>query len=32
MIGCVTLGTNDLPRARSFCDALLAETGVTRMM
>ena len=32
MIGYVTLGTNDLPRAQSFYDALLAEMGVTRMM
>ena len=32
MIGYVILGTNDLPRARSFYDALLAEMGVRRMM
>jgi hypothetical protein len=32
MIGYVTPGTNDLRRARSFYDALLAEMGVTRMM
>lgn len=32
MIGYVILGTNDLPRARSFYDALLAEMGVKRMM
>jgi catechol 2,3-dioxygenase-like lactoylglutathione lyase family enzyme len=32
MIGYVVLGTNDLPRAASFYDALLAEMGVTRMM
>ena len=32
MIGYVILGTNDLPRARSFYDSLLAEMGVTRMM
>ena len=27
MIGYVTLGTNDLPRACAFYDALLAEIG-----
>ena len=32
MIGYVTLGSNDLPRARSFYDALLAEIGATRLM
>lgn len=32
MIGYVVLGTNDLPRASAFYDALLAEMGVTRMM
>lgn len=32
MIGYITLGTNDLPRARSFYDTLLAEMGVTRLM
>ena len=32
MIGYVVLGTNDLDRAASFYDALLAEMGVTRMM
>ncbi|MDP1649825.1 MAG: VOC family protein [Rubrivivax sp.] len=32
MIGYVTLGTNDLPRARAFYDALLAEIGITRLM
>jgi predicted lactoylglutathione lyase len=32
MIGYVVLGTNDLSRATSFYDALLAEMGVTRMM
>lgn len=32
MIGYVVLGTNDLPRATSFYDALLAEMGVSRMM
>jgi predicted lactoylglutathione lyase len=32
MIGYITLGTNDLPRARAFYDALLAEMGVTRLM
>ena len=32
MIGYVTLGTNDLPRASTFYDALLAEFGGTRFM
>ena len=32
MIGYVILGTNDLPRATAFYDALLAEMGVSRMM
>jgi catechol 2,3-dioxygenase-like lactoylglutathione lyase family enzyme len=32
MIGYVTLGTNDLERARAFYDALLAEIGATRKM
>ena len=32
MIGYVTLGTNDLERARAFYDALLAEVGVKRLM
>ncbi|MFN7399075.1 MAG: VOC family protein [Sandaracinobacter sp.] len=32
MIGYVTLGTNDLPRAAKFYDALAAEMGVPRMM
>ena len=32
MIGYVVLGTNDLARATSFYDELLAEMGVTRMM
>lgn len=32
MIGYVTLGTNDLPRAASFYDALLAELGAQRLM
>ena len=32
MIGYVTLGTNDLPRAAAFYDALLAEAGGTRQM
>ena len=31
MIGYVTLGTNDLPRAAAFYDALLAEIGATRL-
>ena len=32
MIGYVTLGTNDLPRAAAFYDALLAEIGAKRTM
>lgn len=32
MIGYVTLGTNDLPRAAAFYDALLLEMGAKRMM
>lgn len=32
MIGYVTLGTNDLPRAATFYDALAAQFGVGRMM
>ncbi|MCX7041687.1 MAG: VOC family protein [Gammaproteobacteria bacterium] len=32
MIGYVTLGTNDLPRAAAFYDALLGEMGATRFM
>lgn len=32
MIGYVTLGTNDLPRAAQFYDALASEMGVGRMM
>lgn len=32
MIGYVTLGTNDLPRAAQFYDALLAEIGGRRFM
>lgn len=32
MIGYVTLGTNDLPRAAEFYDALLAELGASRFM
>ena len=31
MIGYVTLGTNDLPRAGAFYDALLADFGVKRL-
>ena len=30
MIGYITLGTNDLERAKSFYDALLSEMGVKR--
>ncbi|HMK86059.1 MAG TPA: VOC family protein [Steroidobacteraceae bacterium] len=32
MIGYVTLGTNNLPRAAAFYDALLAGMGAKRMM
>jgi predicted lactoylglutathione lyase len=32
MIGYVTLGTNDLPRAATFYDALFAELGGKRFM
>jgi predicted lactoylglutathione lyase len=32
MIGYVTLGTNDLPRAAAFYDLIAAEMGVSRMM
>lgn len=32
MIGYVTLGTNDLPRAAQFYDAIAQEFGVGRMM
>jgi predicted lactoylglutathione lyase len=32
MIGYVTLGTNDLPRAAKFYDALAAEMATPRMM
>ncbi len=32
MIGYVTLGTNDLPRATAFYDALLGEIGIRRIM
>ena len=32
MIGYVTVGTNDLPRAAAFYDALLAEIGARRML
>ena len=32
MIGYVTVGTNDLERARGFYDALLAEIGASRLM
>jgi catechol 2,3-dioxygenase-like lactoylglutathione lyase family enzyme len=32
MIGYVTFGTNDLPRAAAFYDALLAEIGAKRLM
>lgn len=31
MIGYVTLGTNDLPRAAAFYDALLSELGAKRL-
>ncbi len=32
MIGYATLGTNDLPRATAFYDALLGELGIRRIM
>jgi predicted lactoylglutathione lyase len=32
MIGYLTMGTNDLPRASAFYDALFAEVGGQRMM
>ena len=32
MIGYITVGTNDLPRAVTFFDSLLAEVGATRFM
>jgi catechol 2,3-dioxygenase-like lactoylglutathione lyase family enzyme len=32
VIGYVTLGTNDLPRAVAFYDALMAELGARRIM
>lgn len=32
MIGYVTLGTNDLPRAAKFYDALLSDIGAKRFM
>jgi catechol 2,3-dioxygenase-like lactoylglutathione lyase family enzyme len=32
MLGYVTLGTNDLPRAAEFYDRICAEFGVGRMM
>jgi len=32
MLGYVTVGTNDLPRAAKFYDAIAAELGVGRMM
>ena len=32
MIGYVTVGTNDLPRAAAFYDALLAEVGARRLL
>ena len=32
MIGYVTVGTNDLPRAAAFYDALLAELGARRLL
>ena len=32
MIGYVTIGTNDLPRAMKFYDELLAPLGIARIM
>jgi hypothetical protein len=31
MLGYTTIGTNDLPRATAFYDALLAEIGATQL-
>jgi len=31
MIGCVTLGTNDLARAAAFCGRCFAEIGAKRL-
>jgi hypothetical protein len=32
MIGCLTLGTNDIGKARAYDDALLASIDATRLM
>ncbi|MDN4503996.1 VOC family protein [Alteromonadaceae bacterium BrNp21-10] len=32
MIGYITVGTNDMPKAAAFYDALLADMGAKRMM
>ena len=32
MIGCTNVGTNDLPKATAFYDALFGEVGVGRLM
>ena len=32
MIGYITLGTNDLERAKQFYDTLLSEMGISRLM
>ena len=32
MIGYVTIGTNDIAKARAYYDALLGELGAKRMM
>ena len=32
MLGYITMGSNDLPRARAFYDGLLATIGAKRMM
>ena len=32
MLGYATIGTNDLPRALAFYDALMAEVGAKRLM
>ncbi len=32
MLGCITMGSNDLPRARTFYDGLLGTIGAKRIM
>ena len=31
MFSCITLGTNDLPRATVFYDAVMAALGISRV-